>query len=222
MPAAGRVAAATACCSRRVVRAPHSEGRYLLVWDMVHERTTWFSGQGVAPGSVPVAVAPAAAAAPRRRPRPARRRAASPGGRAAGSCGGWPLGMWRERPLHGRRVRQLPLAATGRAAGRPFVGRAGVRQQRCYLEAAATTGRAGPAGAAGHCWRRPGGLRRAARRGPERGRAAVAAASSRSLAALAVHGVVDYVLAFTGHYLVFGVRRCGGPSPACADARRRA
>ncbi len=33
-----------------ILRAPLRPGEYLLMWDLVHEDTTWFSGQGVRPG----------------------------------------------------------------------------------------------------------------------------------------------------------------------------
>ena len=38
------------------VEAPAGEGRYILVWDMVHEGVTWFEGKGSPTLSVQVAV----------------------------------------------------------------------------------------------------------------------------------------------------------------------
>ena len=47
-----------------ILRAPASEGEYLLMWDLVHEDTTWFSGQGVKPGVARLIVGRGALARP--------------------------------------------------------------------------------------------------------------------------------------------------------------
>jgi hypothetical protein len=179
------------------VRAPRRPGRYLLVWDMVHEHATWFSGQGVMPAVVEVDVgAPGAAT-------------------AAGEAGplpevGWrpgrtelwrlALGMLRERPWTGvgpDNFRRLH----GPRAGQAFWD-ARVYANNTLLEAAATTGLPGALALAGALaallWR---SWRAASGPGP---RAALAATLFALALTLAIHGLVDYVLAFTGHYLFFG------------------
>jgi O-antigen ligase len=185
------------------VRAPRAEGDYLLVWDMVHERTTWFSGQGVAPASVPVRVARAGVAsglAPPPR--------AVPGAALAWRPSRWELwrlamAMWRERPLTGVGSDNFRWLY-GPRAGQPFWD-ARVYANGTLLEAAATTGTLG-ALALGGCLLASlaSGLRRA-RGADARGAPGWEALASFALVAgIAAHGVVDYVLAFTGHYLVLG------------------
>jgi O-antigen ligase len=186
-----------------LVRAPLAEGRYLLVWDMVHERTTWFSGQGVAPASVPVRVASAAgrAAAPAPEEAP-------PGAALAWRPSRWELwslalGMWRERPLTGvgsDNFRRL----YGPRAGQPYWD-ARVYANNTLLEAAATTGSLGALALGGSLLASLAlGLRRARAAAPQAAAGQAALAAFALVAGIAAHGVVDYVLAFTGHYLVFG------------------
>jgi hypothetical protein len=183
------------------VRAPQQEGQYLLVWDMVHEHTTWFTGQGVAPAVVPTVVSAggAAAAAP-----PAR--AVVPD--VAWRPGRWELwrlarDMWRERPLLGVGPDNFRWLHGPRAGQALWDSR--VFANNLYLEAAATTGSLGllallaALGAA-----LLASARRLLRAATAR-EAAVPAALFAGLAAIAAHGLVDYLLAFTGHYLVFGL-----------------
>jgi hypothetical protein len=184
------------------VRAPRSEGDYLLVWDMVHERTTWFSGQGVAPASVPVRVAPAGAVALAPPP------AAVPGASLAWRPSRWELwrlalAMWRERPLTGVGPDNFRWLY-GPRAGQPFWD-ARVYANATLLEAAATTGTLG-ALALGGCLLASlaSGLSHARAAGARDAPGREALASFALLAGIAAHGVVDYVLAFTGHYLVLG------------------
>src|SRR5262245_40433232 len=82
------------------VRAPRREGQFLLVWDMVHEHATWFSGQGVTPRVVSAVVS--------REPVPGT--PVLPVSRVAADVGWQPgrwelwrlaLAMWKERPLVG-------------------------------------------------------------------------------------------------------------------------
>jgi hypothetical protein len=185
------------------VRAPQKEGRYLLVWDMVHEHTTWFSGQGVAPAVVPTVVSaePQPAPAPPAGPPAVVPEVAWRPGRAEL----WRLAvdMWKERPLLGVGSDNFRWLH-GPRAGRPMWD-SRVFANSLYLEAAATTGTLGLAAlvaalAAALAWsaRR---VRSAARLED----AALAAAVFAGLAALAAHGLVDYLLAFTGHYLMLGL-----------------
>jgi hypothetical protein len=186
---------------RAEVEAPPSEGRFLLAWDMVHEHTTWFSEEGVPPAAVEVRVA-------REGPRPS-------GGPAAPVLEETPwrpsrfelwrlaLDLWRSSPLLGvgpDNYRRL----YGPQAGRPSWDTR-VYANNTLLEAAATTGLLGAAALAtclvSMIVRARRRLREAA---PGSEAQALAAALLGLSAGLAAHGVVDYVLAFTGHYLLFG------------------
>jgi hypothetical protein len=179
------------------VRAPGGEGEYLLEWDMVHEHTTWFSDQGVRPEVVPVVVAPQGrpVAAPLAVSLPAPIATAWVPGRA--ELWRIALTMWRSRPWLGYgpdSFRQLygPLAGHRDWDPRVFAN-------NTLLEAAATTGTLGLLSL--------GGALAAALWSSWRGLVAGAAGATAAFAlllGLAVHGLVDYVIAFTGHYLLFG------------------
>jgi hypothetical protein len=183
------------------VRAPQREGRYLLVWDMVHEHTTWFTGQGVAPAVVPAVVSAS--------PHPA---AAPPPSEVvpdvAWRPGRWELwrlaaGMWKEHPLLGVGSDNFRWLHGPRAGQLMWDSR--VFANNLYLEAAATTGTLGLlALVATLATALAASARRLWAAGSAR-EAAVPAAIFAGLAAIAAHGMVDYLLAFTGHYLVFGL-----------------
>jgi O-antigen ligase len=177
------------------VRAPAREGRYLLLWDMVQEHTSWFSGQGVPPGVVQAWVgsgkegveeSPALFQAEPLAWRPGRRVL-------------WPLAlrMWRADPWTGAGPDSFRWSY-GRWAGRATWDTR-VFANNAYLEVAATTGLAGLLAFLGTL----GSATRAAWSARETGPAALAALGL--LVALAVHGLADYVFAFTGHYLVVGL-----------------
>jgi hypothetical protein len=180
---------------RPEVVAPARPGCYLLVWDMVQEHTTWFSGQGVAPSSVPVSVgAPGADCGSVLQPK-------SPVAWQPTRAELWVLAarMWRDRPWTGvgpDNFRRL----YGPYAGREFWDNR-ITANNLYLETAATTGLFGLlalGGALVSCaLLLAGELRRALPAG--RAEAAVLLAL---LAAFVLHGVVDYVLGFTGPYLL--------------------
>jgi len=189
---------------RAELQAPAAEGRYLLGWDMVQERVTWFTDQGLAPGVVAVSVSAAGAAAAQ---------AASPVLAEPASLAPplpWRPGrreLWR---LAAALWRQHPWTGVGSDNFRWLYG--GVAGQRLWdtrvfannslLEAAATTGLLGAIALAGTlaatAWTAGTRLREEGARGP------IAAALFAVTVGLAAHGVVDYVLAFTGHYLLFG------------------
>jgi O-antigen ligase len=198
------------------VEAPRKEGRYVLLWDMVHEHTTWFRERGVAPGLVPVEVSrrPVPGAAP-----PA---AAPPSGFSLEAR--WEprrmelwriaLGMWRERPLTGfgpDSFRRLYGPRAGHAAWD-----ARVYANSLYLEAAATSGALGLLAIVGTLAAATraalGRLQRALPGGLD---ASLAPTLLALLAGIAVHGALDYLLAFTGHYLAFGfvVGAAASPPP---------
>jgi hypothetical protein len=180
------------------VRAPAQPGEYLLVWDMVHEHTTWFSGQGVAPRTVPVVVGAAPAPAVVKEPH-----VAPVVGWQPGRAELWrlALGMWRERPLLGVGADNFRWLY-GPRAGHAFWDRR-VFANNLYLEAAATTGTLGLLAIVATLGTALYGAVRAAWRTPHL--LPVAAALGGVLAAVAAHGLVDYLLASTGHYLLLAV-----------------
>jgi O-antigen ligase len=179
------------------VRAPRQEGRLLLVWDMVHEHTTWFSGQGVTPRVVPAVIS---ILPPADTPEPVVPGAAADVGWQPGRWELWrlALGMWRERPLLGvgaDNFRWLYGPRAGRA-----VWDTRVFANNLYLEAAATTGTLGLVAICGT-------LAASGLAGARAGWSAPAVAPSVCglVAAVAAHGAVDYLLAFTGHYLLLAL-----------------
>jgi hypothetical protein len=175
----------------QVVHAPSTPGRYLVGWDMVHIHAGWFSQHGSPPAWVPLDVTPdgsplpdAGEAPPSTLPleAPPTRR----------ELWGAALALWQQSPLIGvgpDNFRRL----YGRVLGRE---RADARTyaNSTLLEAAATTGLLGALALAGtfvaSLWR------------ATRDKAPEAAALCGLGTVLAVHGLVDYVLAFTGHALV--------------------
>lgn len=185
---------------RAELQAPAREGRYLLAWDMVQERVTWFSDQGLAPAVVPVVVASAPDAAgvlTPQEPIPGARQGWHPG---RGELWRLALVLWRQRPLTGVGPDNFRWLY-GPAAGQQFWDTR-VFANNALLEAAATTGVVGAVAlaatlitaalAAGRSLRAPGVA------------GSTAAALFALVVGLAAHGTVDYVLAFTGHYLLFG------------------
>jgi hypothetical protein len=191
------------------IQAPDREGRYLLLWDMVQEHTSWFSGQGVPPGVVQVSVGSRAGEVDAVLPPavlPSEPLVWRPGRRVL-----WPLAlrMWRAHPWTGvgpDNYRRL----YGAWAGRPSWDTR-VFANNAYLEAAATTGTVGLMAFVGTLV--------ASARSAWRSRAEPPAAVVLGLlAALAVHGLADYVFAFTGHYVVFGMV-VGSAAALAAPAR---
>jgi O-antigen ligase len=182
------------------LQAPATPGEYVLLWDMVQEHTSWFSGQGVAPARVAVHVEPSRATGRGpTRPGPSTGELEGAGWRP-GRAELWRIALllWRERPLLGvgsDNYRWL----YGRRAGR---GPADTRvyANNLFLEALATTGLLGALALVGmlaatgfRAWQATGGA------------GAVPAATLLGLLTVVVsHGLVDYVLAFTGHYVFLG------------------
>jgi len=181
------------------VRAPREEGRYLLVWDMVHEHTTWFSGQGVGVTAVPVAVSATSEAPPTEMlAAPVPELAWSPSRLELWRLA---LGMWAERPITGMgsdRFRWL----YGPRAGRRFWD-ARVYANNTLLETAATTGTLGAAALLLTLLSSGVALVAGARAIPPAPDTAAGLALLGLVGGLFAHGIVDYVLAFTGHYLLF-------------------
>lgn len=179
------------------LRAPATEGEYLLMWDLVHEETTWFSGQGVKPGIVRLIVGrgPAAASSVPE----AEALAAIPDTLAwrPSRLELWSLAvrMWSAHPFFGvgpDNYRWTYGSLAGKAA---FDTR--VFSNNMFLEFAATLGTFGLAAfGAALALALANGWRRALESTPS-------LIALSILVGMTVHGLADYVLAFTGHYLVF-------------------
>lgn len=180
------------------VVAPERPGRYLLIWDMVHEHTTWFSGQGVRAFAVYVLVGQPGRTAPPATEGPETELGWRPGRRELWRLA---LAMWRAHPVLGVGPDNFRWLY-GRYAGRAFWDTR-VFANNTLIEAAATTGSLGAlalaltlASALGAAWR-------AMATAPQTSAPSALALLGLSVG-LAAHGVVDYVLAFTGHYLFMG------------------
>ena len=182
------------------ITAPRDEGRYLLVWDMVHEHTTWFSGQGVRVAVVPTRVGLAAGADVPDAPLDPSLIATTLAWRPTrGELWRLAAGMWAERPWAGFGSDSFRWSYGPRAGHRYWDVR--IFANNTLLEAAATTGTLGAASllltllASAVAGARSGSVA-----GPPD--VAVRATLFGLVIALLAHGVVDYVLAFTGHYLL--------------------
>jgi O-antigen ligase len=179
---------------RARVRAPSAPGSYVLVWDMVHEHTTWFSDKLGLGAPVHVVVGEGA----RRGVRPVseigRYLAESsyrPGRR---ELWGIALGLFRSRPILGVGPDNFRWLY-GEAAGRKTWDTR-IYSNSLYLELLATVGLLGfggfvllAGGALSGLVGKKGSLE-----------SAVLAAS---LTGFLVHGIFDYLLAFTPIYLAF-------------------
>jgi hypothetical protein len=183
-----------------LIVAPARVGRYLLIWDMVHERAAWFSGQGVPPASVGVVVGepPAADAAGDAEPL-----GTGPGFRPE-RAELWKaaVSMWRQHPLLGVGPDNFRWLY-GRYLRQPFWDRR-VFANNTLLEAAATTGSLGAlALVLTFAFGLLSGYRLLAL--PEASTRGEPLALLGVLLGLLIHGLADYVLAFTGHYLLLGL-----------------
>jgi len=178
------------------VRAPEEPGSYVLIWDMVHEQTTWFSdkvGLGV-PVNVVVG---SASAAVRTAPGDIRRAIAERSWRP-GRAELWAvaLSLFRAHPLLGvgpDNFRWLYGPVSGHA-----VWDTRVFSNSLYLELLATVGLAGFLAFGLLVARALSGLWQRATTGPFALEASTLAAS---LVGFLVHGLFDYLLAFTPIYL---------------------
>jgi hypothetical protein len=177
------------------VRAPAEPGSYVLIWDMVHEHTTWFSdkvGLGV-PVNVMVGGVAAAAPAPHDIRRAIAERSWRPGRAELWAVA---LSLFRAHPLLGvgpDNFRWLYGPASGHA-----VWDTRIFSNSLYLELLATVGLMGFAAFGLLVARALSGLRHRAVKGPFALEASTLAAS---LGGFLVHGLFDYLLAFTPIYL---------------------
>lgn len=180
--------------TRRVlatVRAPREPGNYVLIWDMVQEHTTWFSDK-VGLG-VPVNVAVGAVAAAPSPQSAAIRLAIAERSWRPGRAELWQIaiGLFLGHPLLGAgpdNFRWLYGPASGHA-----VWDTRVFSNSLYLELLATVGLVGFAAFALLVGSALAGLLRAS--------SLVASALAASLSGFLVHGLFDYLLAFTPIYL---------------------
>jgi O-antigen ligase len=197
-----------------LVQAPPEPGCYLLVWDMVQEHTTWFSGQGIAPTVVPAIVGDADARECARVMPPSVRLGGQPGRRELWSAA---LAMWRDRPWTGvgpDAFRRL----YGRYAGRTFWDER-VSANNLVLETGATTGLLGVLALTGTLGAAGVAAARQVRASPP---AVESAALLGLLAAVLAQGAADYLLAFTGPYLMLAFvvgSSSAAPEPARAAWR---
>ncbi|MEO5762163.1 MAG: O-antigen ligase family protein [Vicinamibacteria bacterium] len=180
------------------LRAPANSGDYLVMWDLVHEDTTWFSGQGVKPGVVRLIVG-----------------SDPPKGRVISETDAmkaipdtlawrpsrselWSLAfrMWKSHPLLGVGPDNFRWTYGAVAEKSTFDTR--VFANNMFLEIAATLGTLGlMAFVAALIF----ALRQGWTQAPH---SDIALTAFAILVAMTVHGVADYLLAFSGHYLVFG------------------
>jgi O-Antigen ligase len=177
------------------VRAPDEPGSYVLIWDMVHEHTTWFSDK-VGLGS-PVNVSVGGASAKPAPPDEIRRAIALKSWRPGrGELWAIAVQLFFAHPLLGvgpDNFRWLYGPASGHG-----VWDTRVFSNSLYLELLATVGVLGFAAFALLMGKALDGLRRRARSEPF---SLEAAAIAASLTGFLIHGLFDYLLAFTAIYL---------------------
>lgn len=194
-----------------ILRAPAKEGEYLLMWDLVHEDTTWFSGQGVKPGVARLIVGRGPVKAPAALE--AEALAAIPDTLAwrPSRLELWRLAvrMWSANPFFGVGPDNYRWTYGTLAGKATFDTR--VFSNNMFLEFAATLGTLGlGAFLAALALAIVNGWREAVE-------SSTALIGLSILVAMAIHGLADYVLAFTGHYLVFGLAM--GAASRRADTR---
>jgi len=186
---------------RAEVEAPASEGRFLLAWDMVHEHTTWFSEEGVPPAAVAVQVSRGATRAAIVPTTPALEE--TPWRPSRFELWRLAVDLWRRGPLFGVGPDNYRRLYGPSAGHRSWDTR--VYANNTLLEAAATTGLLGASALAATLVSMIVRARRRLREAAPGSQAQGLAAALLGLSAgLAAHGLVDYVLAFTGHYLLLG------------------
>jgi hypothetical protein len=180
------------------LRAPKRPGEYLLMWDLVHEDTTWFSGQGVKPGVARLIVGAPSASAPAVAEADAVKAIPDTLGWRPSRLDLWKIAvrMWAENPFFGVGPDNFRWRYGTMAGKTAFDTR--VFANNLYLEFAATLG---TLGGAAFCASLGFALLNGWRLAP---RSETALIALSILVAMSVHGLADYLLAFTGHYLVFG------------------
>jgi hypothetical protein len=181
-----------------ILSAPLKPGEYLLLWDLVHEHTTWFSGQGVRPGVARLIVGAGSESVPAVSEDEALKAISDTLAWRPSRLDLWRIAvrMWAENPFLGVGPDNYRWTYGTMVGKTTFDTR--VFANNMFLEFAATLGTFGLSAfmAALVLALRAGVL--AAPRSPP------ALIALSILVAMTVHGLTDYLLAFTGHYLVFG------------------
>ncbi len=182
------------------VRAPEKPGSYVMIWDMVHKNTTWFSdkvGFGTPVNVVVDGTVSAGAVRPGELQQAMTGRAWRPGRR---ELWGIALGLFLEHPVLGVGPDNFRWVY-GAFAGKE-VWDTRVFSNSLYLELLSTIGIVGFAAFVLLAGRALIGLMRRASKGSATLEVAAIAAS---LTGFLVHGLFDYLLAFTPIYLAFFV-----------------
>jgi hypothetical protein len=184
-----------------MVRAPRRTGRTLVIWDLVHEDTTWFSGQGVPPAVTVLNPDPRTGA---RQDGGALPINSLDVGSLVQHGFAWrpsrfelwdiALRMWASRPVLGVGPDRFRRIYGEWAERNVFDTR--VYSNSLYLELAATLGALGLTAFVAVCI--------LAIRGSSRAPGFSSTLGGSLLVVFLVHGAVDYVLAFTGPYLALG------------------
>ncbi len=181
------------------VRIPPKAGRYLLLWDLVHEDTTWFSGQGVRPGAVRLLAGDPPMAADAIREDDAVRAIPDALGWRPSRLELWRLAarMWASNPFFGVGPDNFRWTY-GLVAGKAVFDTR-VFANNLFFELAATVGTFGLAAFLA-------ALMFALQSGyPGSSISPSSCAAFALLVAMTVHGLTDYLFAFTGHYLTLGL-----------------
>jgi len=194
------------------IRAPDSEGRYLLVWDLSTDGWA-LSSRGSAPVTVPSVVSQDPGAA-----RPFKY-SVPPETWRRGRAGLWraAVALWRDHPLTGIGPDNFRWAHAADVSGSSgSTHETLIPANNLFLEAAATTGTLGLLALVGTLAVTARAAWRALQRAPPGSADSAWAAVLLALTAgVAVHGTVDTLLGFTGHYLFLGMV----VGAASADAR---
>lgn len=182
------------------VRAPSREGRYLLIWDMVQEHTTWFSDKTGGRDSLIVTVGQPAAPPPKTDREVVNRLIEV----------SWRPGRLELWSLAVALFAQNPFVGVGPDNFRWRYGAAAGKDHwdtrtfsnSLYLEILATTGILGATAFFGLVGVAALWLYRFTR---SRGSSMATAALASSLGGFLVHGLFDYLLEFTSIYLAFWI-----------------
>jgi hypothetical protein len=194
------------------VRAPGMPGRYVLVWDVVHEDRAWLSTEGVPPARSLVEVT-GPAVAPTSSPM---------GGLPAADVRADRFALWRAAVAIGI---ANPVFGIGPDNFRKVYGRylaltafdTRVHANNMYLEALAG---GGVLGSLALVWLMCASGRALVRRWRRAGTTAAAVALAAAWLVIAAHGIVDSFLSFTPTYALFAITAGLAFSPGMADADR--
>lgn len=202
------------------VEAPPDPGDYRLMWDVEQEQRLWFSGEPDAELSTSDATVrgPAVTGRPREPIRPLPQIVGRPGRRVLWRAA---FRMLAAHPVLGVGPDNYRLMY-GRYAGIPNFD-ARVHSNNMYLEVLVGAGLVGGAAFVWFCWRACRRVVRPVFRPSDPTLATLAAAVCAAAAAIAIHGLADSFLGFTGTYIPIAVvlgLAVAGDSLNEADAHR--